>query len=306
MRVERDGSSNTITFHPDEGSHSATVVLMHGLGDSAEGLSDLAQTWGSNPSLQHIKVVLPTAGERSVTLNGGMRMNAWYDITGLDDRANQSCEGIGASVAVVRNIVEAEMKLGLPLNRILLSGFSQGGALALFAGLQLPPDFASLSTYTPPADTAPADAAINDAATLAGIVVLSGYMPGESQFTLTAGHEAVPVLHCHGDSDPVVRPDWTKKTETELKKRGMSNYSLTMYPGLGHSINPAELSAVTTFLQRVLPPSPRHTIAPKPPCTMSVKELKAAIRNAGIASRSLGFVEKSEFVALLEEHFSQK
>lgn len=76
MRIERDGATNTITYHPPDGSHSATVVLMHGLGDSGDGLADLAEEWGKQ--LPHVKFILPTADQRPVTLNGGMRMNAWY------------------------------------------------------------------------------------------------------------------------------------------------------------------------------------------------------------------------------------
>lgn len=76
MRIERDGSTNTITYHPNDGSHSATVILMHGLGDSADGLADLAEEWGKQ--MPHVKFILPTADQRAVTLNGGMRMNAWY------------------------------------------------------------------------------------------------------------------------------------------------------------------------------------------------------------------------------------
>ena len=75
MRIERDGTTGTVTFHPNEGSHSATVILMHGLGDSADGLSDLAEEWLRN--MPHVKFILPTAEQRRVTLNGGMRMAAW-------------------------------------------------------------------------------------------------------------------------------------------------------------------------------------------------------------------------------------
>jgi predicted esterase len=83
---------------------------MHGLGDSADGLADLAEMWAQR--LPYIKFILPTAGNRPVTLNGGMRMNAWYDIVGLDDRASESCEGIEDSVERVKTILHQERALG--------------------------------------------------------------------------------------------------------------------------------------------------------------------------------------------------
>ena len=110
MRIERDGTTNTVTLHPQDGTHSATVVLMHGLGDSADGLADLAEMWAKQSP--HIKFILPTAEQRRVTLNGGMPMNAWYDIVGLDDRASESCDGIEASVERVKAILHQEHSLG--------------------------------------------------------------------------------------------------------------------------------------------------------------------------------------------------
>jgi predicted esterase len=80
MRIERGGLSGRIVIHPNEGEHSATVVFMHGLGDSAEGFSDVAASLSS--AMPHIKFILPTAHPIPVTLNGGMSMNAWYDIVG--------------------------------------------------------------------------------------------------------------------------------------------------------------------------------------------------------------------------------
>lgn len=129
-----------------------------------------------------IKFILPTAVERPVTLNGGMRMTAWYDIVGLDDRASESCDGIEDSVERIRNILTQEKSIGMPYSRMMLAGFSQGGAMSLFTGLQLP-------------DTEQK---------LAGLLVISGYLPGASKFKLTSGFESIPIMHCHGSSDPVV------------------------------------------------------------------------------------------------------
>ena len=110
-RVERDGTSGLITIHPAVGHHSATVVFCHGLGDSGEGFCDVAESMSR--SMPYCKFILPTASVRPVTLNGGMKMNAWYDIVGLTDRASESCAGIDQSVAVIRALLEGEHRLGI-------------------------------------------------------------------------------------------------------------------------------------------------------------------------------------------------
>jgi lysophospholipase II len=165
--------------------HSATVILMHGLGDSAEGLEDLALMWRNQ--FPHIKFILPTAPTRPVTLNMGQRMNAWYNINSLDDRQKDPCEGLEDSASFIHSLVESEKSLGLPRSRIMLAGFSQGGALSLFSGLQVP-DATAASVPEP----------------LAGILVLSGYLQKSHIFNLHDGYKSVPVFHCHGDADPVV------------------------------------------------------------------------------------------------------
>ena len=146
--------------------------------------------------MPHTKIILPTAKTRPVTLNGGMQMPAWYDIVGLDERSAEHCHGIDESVAVVLEIIRGEVNLGLHPSRIILAGFSQGGALSLFTGLQLP------------AELKPA-----------GIVVLSGYLAGAGRFRLSSGFEDIPVLHCHGTGDMVVRFDWAGKTKAAVESQ---------------------------------------------------------------------------------------
>jgi predicted esterase len=132
------------------------------------------------------KFVLPTAPVNPVTLNGGMRMNSWYDIVGLDERSNEGCEGIQESRSRIEAILQRERdELGLPYSRMVLAGFSQGGALGLFTGLQLGGEKAE----------AAAAASGDEKKKLAGIVVLSGYLPCDKQFRITPGLEGTPVFH---------------------------------------------------------------------------------------------------------------
>ena len=123
MRIEVDQANNSIVYCTDEGKQSGTVILMHGLGDSADGLSDIAESISN--TAPHLKIILPTASSRPVTLNGGMRMNAWYDIVGLDDRSAESVEGIKSSVDRIQSLISSENANGIPCSRIILAGFSQ-------------------------------------------------------------------------------------------------------------------------------------------------------------------------------------
>lgn len=271
--------SNSITIHPNDGSHSATIILMHGLGDSADG-------WiGSAQDLSHkmpwIKWILPTADQMPVTLNMGHRMNAWYDIVGLDERAGESCEGIESSVSRIQSLLESEAALGLPYSRMALAGFSQGGAMSLFTGMQLPRE-----------------------KRLAGLLIMSGYCPGYSKFKLTEGLEDLPVLHCHGTADPVVQHAWAVQTRDYVQKQGASKYQLVDYPGMGHTASPKEIADATRFLLEILPDDKSACLALKDPRTMSVKELKAAIAQAGLGAKAVGFTEKSEFIDLLVKYCS--
>ena len=126
-RNMRENEGSKIIIHPELGSHSASVILLHGLGDSAEGWVDTAEELSKQ--FPYIKFILPTATEIPVTLNRGMLMPAWYDITGLTpDRASELCDGLEASVEVVKDIIKSELSHGVLSNRILLAGFSQGGA----------------------------------------------------------------------------------------------------------------------------------------------------------------------------------
>ena len=205
------------------------VVLVHGLGDSAHGWTDVAEQMSR--ALPHVAFVLPTASEMPVTLNGGMVMPAWYDIVGLDDRALETCDGIEDARAFVTRIAEEE---GLPWNRVVLGGFSQGGALSVYTGMQ--------HTHT-----------------LAGVVCMSGYLPNASNFRLSEEAKKTPVLVAHGTHDDVVRYAFGKATAEELKRRGVADVDFRTYRGMAHSVVPEELRDVLAFLRRVLPATPHSS-----------------------------------------------
>ena len=217
-----------ITIAPGEGvEHTATFIgPIHGLGDTNMGWAQQAAM--IHESLPHIKFVLPNAPSVPVTLNGGMVMPSWYDITQLDDRAGQPCDGIEDSKAVITGLIEEEVAAGVPLSRIVVGGFSQGGAMAIYAGLQYD-------------------------GTLAGLCVMSGYLPKEDGFAVTSAAKATPVAHFHGTDDPVVKIEWARKTVDIVKARGVATYEMNEYYPLGHGASMELFTDVIKWLERVLP-----------------------------------------------------
>ena len=227
--------------------------------------------------MPHVKFVLPTAPSNPVTMNMGMSMPSWYDITGLDERSNENCNGLESSVSTITNILDNEhSNNGLSYQRMLLAGFSQGGALSLFTAFQLPN-------------------------TIAGVVCMSGYLPAAKKFRIHPGNENIPVLHCHGTQDPLVAYPLAQKSKTKVQEMGCTNYTIQSYP-IAHTVDTKEISDVLKFLKERLPPDDTFKITVKDAHEMSVKELREAIKKAGLSQKAVGLMEKSEFVRLLQDH----
>lgn len=180
--------------------------------------------------MPHVKFVLPNAPTQPVTLNGGMSMPSWYDITSLTDRAGQPCTGIDKSRDTVVSLIEEEVAAGIPLDRIVVGGFSQGGAMALYSGLQYP-------------------------GRLAGVLVMSGYLAKAEGFRLAAEANGTPVAHFHGLDDPTVRIEWARESANVVRKLGHTDYTLKEYEDLGHSAKPEEIADVLAWLKLRLPAS---------------------------------------------------
>lgn len=160
--------------------YDAVVIWLHGLGDSGNGFAPIVPEL-KLPGDSGIRFVFPHAPVRPVTVNNGMPMRAWYDIKSLDFNNRADVEGVKESAALVTKLIEAERAHGIPSERILLAGFSQGGVIALELGTRYPEK-------------------------LAGILALSTYMSEPESFSAQA-HEAnksTPILCAHGQQDEVV------------------------------------------------------------------------------------------------------
>jgi phospholipase/carboxylesterase len=204
---------------------NAGVVWLHGLGadghDFVPIVPQLRLPDGCEP-----RFVFPHAPVRPVTINNGMRMRAWYDILGISRKDREDESGIRQSVALVEEIIRGEQEGGIPANRIVLAGFSQGGAIALHTGLR-------------------------HAQAIAGILSLSAWLPlphtiGEA----SAANRRTPILMCHGLHDPVVAINLAEQSRDLLAGRGYSVEWKT-YP-MEHQVCAEEISDISDWLCRVL------------------------------------------------------
>ncbi|KAF2356337.1 Phospholipase/carboxylesterase/thioesterase [Trinorchestia longiramus] len=204
--------------------HSATVIFLHGLGDTGHG-------WASamgEVSLPHIKVICPTAPVMPVTLNAGFKMPSWFDLTSLEVDGPEDTQGIKAARDNIHQLIAQEVQSGIPSSRIMLGGFSQGGGLALYSAF----------THKEP---------------LAGVIALSCWLPLRAEFPQGAtGNTEMAILQCHGDCDPVVPYKFGQITSCLIKKFA-PNIDFKTYPGMMHSSCESEMKAVKEFIRARLP-----------------------------------------------------
>ncbi|KAF7504916.1 hypothetical protein GJ744_001563 [Endocarpon pusillum] len=217
--------------------HTATVIMAHGLGDSGGGWVGLAENWRRRGKFEDVKFIFPNAPSIPITVNMGASMPGWYDITTFDELQTDAHDeaGILRSRSVFNDLVAAEMSAGIPSDRIVLGGFSQGGAMSLFTGLTSPHR-------------------------LAGIFGLSCYLLlGNKVKSLAAengnANRDSRWFMGHGDADPLVKYEWGVKTAEVLKKDlGVTDLEFKTYHGLPHAADPLEMDHVEAFIRKCLSP----------------------------------------------------
>jgi len=201
-----------------------SVLWLHGLGadghDFAPIVPELVQ-----PHWPALRFVFPHAPVRPITINNGARMRGWYDIASFDfaDRADR--QGVLESVAQVETLIEREAARGIGPERLLLAGFSQGGAVTLAAGLrrQVP---------------------------LAGLIGLSTYLPDLAHAAdhLVAGAQRQPVFMAHGGSDPVIPLVHAKQSTEQLQQLGFA-VEWHQYP-MAHQVCAEEIADLAAWMDR--------------------------------------------------------
>ncbi|XP_042362301.1 acyl-protein thioesterase 2 [Plectropomus leopardus] len=205
---------------------TAAVIFLHGLGDSghgwAQGLMEI--------QLPYVKIICPHALPMPVTLNMGARMPAWFDLMGLSLHSQEDEVGIKKAADNIKAIIDHEVKNGIPPNRIMLGGFSQGGALSLYTALTCEHQ-------------------------LAGVVALSCWLPLHQTFpSASSGNKNTPILQCHGEMDPLVPPHFGHATSQKLKAIiDPAMVTFKTYPDMLHCSCPQEMAAVKEFMEKCLP-----------------------------------------------------
>ena len=209
-----------------QGDTRAAVVWLHGLGDSGHGFAPIVPELRL-PSDAGIRFLFPHAPERPVTVNGGMRMRAWYDIKTMDLTNRADEDGVRESAAAVQALLDKLISDGISSERIILAGFSQGGVIALHLLARLP--------YK-----------------LAGVMALSTYMcaPDKLKNESNNLNKTTPVLIAHGSQDPVVPMAAGQQAYHTLKNAGF-NVSWHDYR-MPHSVCAQEVADISSFIQRHL------------------------------------------------------
>ncbi|HEV7359420.1 MAG TPA: alpha/beta fold hydrolase [Steroidobacteraceae bacterium] len=206
---------------------NAAIIWLHGLGADGHDFEPIVPELVQRGS-RAWRFVFPNAPMRPVTINGGMRMRAWYDIAGLDRKAAEDSAGYKDSDAKVRELIAREVGRGIPTHRIVLAGFSQGGVISLYTAPRLEEK-------------------------LAGVMALSCYMPRESTFEAerAPANDGTPIFMAHGQFDGTLPMMLGVKSRDYLQAHG---YAIEWheYP-MAHAVSAEEVVDIRQFLLRVLP-----------------------------------------------------
>ena len=221
-----------MSFEPDaviiepENEHKASVIWLHGLGADGHDFESIVPELNLSGDLG-IRFIFPNAPVRPVTINGGMSMRAWYDIKSPNLRELEDVDSITESHELITRYINAEIEKGISANKIILAGFSQGGAITLYTGLRYPEN-------------------------LAGLLALSTYLPVPDQLEKEASKnsKAIPIMMAHGIADPVIPVEQGRASCQTLK--GL-DYEVDWHEYMmQHAVCLEEINAIATWIKKIL------------------------------------------------------
>ncbi len=208
-----------------------SVIWLHGLGADGHDFEPIVPELRLPADMQ-VRFVFPHAPERPVTINGGMRMRAWYDILTLDRNGPEDEAGVLESGRLLERIIEREHERGSDYARIVVAGFSQGGAIALHTALRF-------------------------SQRLAGVMALSTYLPLSQSFATDVAARAtaieLPIFMAHGSLDPMLPIDLGQSSRRLLEQSG---YRVEWHEyAMAHSVCAEEIADIRRWLIAVLGPA---------------------------------------------------
>lgn len=212
-----------IVLEAQSGEADAAVIWLHGLGADGHDFEAIVPELHL-PAEFRIRFIFPHAPVQPVTLNGGYEMRSWYDILGLDRDAQQDEPGIRAAAAAIAKLVEEQLAAGIASERIILAGFSQGGAVVLQLGLRY-------------------------GITLGGILALSTYLPLKQSLAAEwhPANKNTPVKMLHGSDDPVIALEFAEASQHFMQALGV-NIHWQVYAGMPHSVCAQEIVDIRHWL----------------------------------------------------------
>ena len=205
------------------GQPTGSVIWLHGLGADGHDFEPIVPELRLPPELA-LRFVFPHAPVRPVTINGGMAMRAWYDLVSLDTTGRADADGVRESTALLEALVKREIERGIDPSRIVVAGFSQGGAIAI-------------------------NAALHAEERLAGLMALSTYLALPGELEGSKGSRDLPVFMAHGTFDPMVSMQWGRATAETLAQAGF-DVEWHDYP-MAHAVCPQEIVDIRDWLLKV-------------------------------------------------------
>jgi phospholipase/carboxylesterase len=198
-----------------------SVIWLHGLGADGHDFEPIVPELRL-PAELSLRFVFPHAPVQAVTINGGMKMRSWYDIRSFDAEGRADRAGVLASSLALENLLVREIERGVPANKIVLAGFSQGGAVAMHTALQ---------TAHP----------------IAGLMALSTYMALPEDAETAVSRKDLPIFMAHGSFDPVLQMAWGRASADRLIEVGYA-VEWREYP-MAHAVCPQEIADISRWLR---------------------------------------------------------